>query len=562
MTLRPPSPVDVIAEHFSADLAEFNPVEATFAGLPGHDHQLGDYSPDGLTQLAALHRQTLQDLAAVSPIDEIDVVTMAAMRDRLGIAVELYEADSWHADLNVIASPVQTLREVFDVMPTTSTDDWANIASRLRLIPQSLAGYRASLSAAARRGRISARRQVEECIAQALDLADPQSSFFTGLAAQGADTEGVGEGLSRDLAIAASQASAAYNELADFLSGELLASAPEEDAVGPAAYQLASRNFVGADLDLEEAYTWGLSELARLTQERQLVIEQLAGDDATIDDAIEALARDPRQNLDGVDALQQWMQETSDAALDALDGTHFDIPAPLRTLECRIAPTDSGAIYYTGPSEDFSRPGRMWWAVPAGVTTFSPWREKTTVYHEGVPGHHLQIGQSVHNADQLNTWRRLLSWSSGHGEGWALYAETLMTEFGFMDAPADRLGYLDSQLLRAARVVVDIGVHLRLRAPREWGGDIWNANSAWRLLRATVTMDDASLRFELNRYLGWPGQAPSYLLGQRLWQQARADAHAHDGSEFSLKTWHNRALRLGSVPLGILGTALRGTVYP
>ncbi len=562
MTPRPPSAVDVIAEHFSADLTELNPAEATFAGLPGHDHQLGDYSPDGLAQLAALHRRTLQDLDAVSPADATDVVTMAAMRDRLGLAVEQYEADSWHADLNVIASPVQTLREVFDVMPTASTDDWANIASRLRLIPQALAGYRASLRAAAARGRVAARRQVQECIAQALDLADPQASFFAELATKGTAAETGSEGLSRDLARAADQAAAAYSGLADFLGGELIASAPEDDAVGPLHYRLASRSFVGADLDLEEAYGWGLSELARLTQERQVVIEQIAGDDATIDDAIAVLAGDPRQNLDGVDALQQWMQRTSDAALDALDGTHFDIPAPLRTLECRIAPTDSGAIYYTGPSEDFSRPGRMWWAVPAGVTTFSPWREKTTVYHEGVPGHHLQIGQAVHNADQLNTWRRLLSWSSGHGEGWALYAETLMTEFGFMDAPPDRLGYLDSQLLRTARVVVDIGVHLRLRAPREWGGDIWNADSAWRLLRTTVTMDDASLRFELNRYLGWPGQAPSYLLGQRLWQQARAEAEARDGGEFALKTWHNRALRLGSIPLGILGPALRGSSTP
>jgi uncharacterized protein (DUF885 family) len=558
MTLRPPSAIDLIAEQFSADFAELNPVEATFAGLSGHDHQLGDYSPDGLAATAEVHRRALRELAQTPVADPTDQVTLAAMQDRLGLAVELYESGAWDADLNVIASPVQTLREVFDVMPTDTADAWGDIAARLRLIPQALSGYQAALRQAAARGQVAARRQVEECIVQAAELAQPDTSFFVTLAATGAAGEVVPTSLGHDLAMAAGQAAAAYGELAQFLGAELLPAADVEDAVGRDRYRLHSRSFVGAEVDLDETYAWGLSELERLTNERSAIVAQLAGSEASLADAVAVLDHDPRQVLHGTDALQRWMQETSDAAIEALDGSHFSIPEPLKTLECRIAPTESGAIYYTGPSDDFSRPGRMWWSVPTGVTTFAPWREKTTVYHEGVPGHHLQIGQSVYNTDQLNTWRRLLSWSSGHGEGWALYAETLMTEFGFMDAPADRLGYLDSQLLRAARVVVDIGVHLKLSAPAVWGGGRWDADKAWQLLRATVSMDDSSLRFELNRYLGWPGQAPSYLVGQRLWQQARAEAQAEQGPEFDLAAWHNRALHLGSVPLQVLRQALRG----
>lgn len=558
MTLRPPSAIDQIAEKFSADFAELNPLEATFAGLPGHDHQLGDYSPDGLAATAEVHRRTLRELSQASVGDPTDQVTLAAMQDRLGLAVELYDAGAWHADLNVIASPVQTLREVFDVMPTDTADAWGDIAARMRLIPQALSGYRASLRHAATHGQVAAQRQVEECIAQAAELAQPETSFFVTLAATGAAGGVISEALGHDLATAAGQAAAAYGELAQFLGTELLPAAGTDDAVGRDRYRLHSRSFVGAEVDLDETYDWGLTELDRLVGERRAVVAQLAGSEANLADAVAVLDHDPDQVLHGTDALQRWMQDTSDAAIEALDGSHFTIPEPLKTLECRIAPTESGAIYYTGPSDDFSRPGRMWWSVPTGVTTFAPWREKTTVYHEGVPGHHLQIGQSVYNTDQLNTWRRLLSWSSGHGEGWALYAETLMTEFGFMDAPADRLGYLDSQLLRAARVVVDIGVHLRLSAPAAWGGGIWDADKAWRLLRGTVSMDDSSLRFELNRYLGWPGQAPSYLVGQRLWQQARAEAQTRQGAEFDLAAWHNRALRLGSLPLQVLGQALRG----
>jgi len=201
----------------------------------------------------------------------------------------------------------------------------------------------------------------------------------------------------------------------------------------------------------------------------------------------------------------------------------------------------------------------MWWSVPPGVDTFNTWREKTTVYHEGVPGHHLQIGQAVHNADRLNLWRRLVCWMSGHGEGWALYAERLMEEFGFLDDPADRFGMLDAQRLRATRVVLDIGVHLRKPALPPYGDGTWDRASAWELLRSNVNMDDGFVRFELNRYLGWPGQAPSYKIGQRLWEEIRAEAlraARARGEEFSLKDFHSRALDLGSVPLDVLRAQL------
>lgn len=268
---------------------------------------------------------------------------------------------------------------------------------------------------------------------------------------------------------------------------------------------------------------------------------------------------DPALTLHGTAELRAWMQETSDAAIAALNGTHFDIPVPVQTLECLIAPTHNGGIYYTGPSDDFSRPGRMWWSVPPSVTTFSTWREKTTVYHEGIPGHHLQVGQAVYQRDTLNTWRRLASWTSGHGEGWALYAERLMADLGFLDNPGDRLGMLDGQRMRAARVVLDIGVHLGLPAPERWGGGTWDADKAWEFLRANVNMPEAFVRFELHRYLGWPGQAPSYKIGQRLWEQARDDAAAATrarGEAFDLREFHARALNLGSLPLDVLRTAL------
>ena len=163
-------------------------------------------------------------------------------------------------------------------------------------------------------------------------------------------------------------------------------------------------------------------------------------------------------------------------------------------------------------------------------------------------------------SDLLNDWRRLACWVSGHGEGWALYAERLMAELGFLDDPGDRLGMLDAQRLRAARVVLDIGVHLGKPCPTAWGGGTWDADKAWSFLTGTVSMAEECLRFELDRYLGWPGQAPAYAIGQRLWRQARdeaAAASAAAGTPFDLRAFHTRALDLGSVGLDLMREELR-----
>ncbi|HLS73572.1 MAG TPA: DUF885 domain-containing protein, partial [Actinomycetaceae bacterium] len=324
-------------------------------------------------------------------------------------------------------------------------------------------------------------------------------------------------------------------------------------------YAMWSRYFLGTEVDLDETYEWGLEELARVTAEQETTAARLYGPGTTPAEAMARLDADPARQLHGTDALQSWMQETSDRAVRELAASQFDIPEPVRRLECRIAPTKTGGIYYTGPSADFSRPGRMWWSVPRGVTTFSTWRELTTVYHEGVPGHHLQIGQTAYRSDQLNTWRRLASWVSGHGEGWALYAERLMADLGYLEDPGDYLGMLDGQRLRAARVVLDIGVHLRKEIPEHLGGGIWDAYKAWDFLKANANMAEGFLAFELDRYLGWPAQAPSYKVGQRLWEQLRDDAEneaRERGEAFDLKEFHRAALDVGSVGLGVLRSAL------
>ena len=549
---RTPTAVDRLADDLLAQYVVLDPIAATEIGVKGHDHEMTDLSPAGQAARTALARDALHALEASAPADETDRVTIDAMVYTLRSQLALDDAGETLAPLNNLASPLQGMRDIFDLMATDGDEDWATIAARLRALPAAAAGYAESLRAAADAGHVPALRQVEEGIKQATELADPGTSFFPTFVAGGP------QALRDELDAAAAGAAAAYGRLADTLR-ELAPRAPQRDAFGRDRYALWSRYFIGATVDLDETYAWGLEQLAAITAEQTAIARRIAGPGATVEEAIARLDADPARKLHGTQALQQWMQSTADAAIAALDGTHFTIAEPLHRLECRIAPTQTGGIYYTGPSDDLSRPGRMWWSVPPEVEEFDTWRERTTVYHEGVPGHHLQVGTAVVNRDELNDFRRLAMWTSGHGEGWALYAERLMADLGFLDDDGDRLGMLDGQRLRATRVVFDIGVHLGLPAPQEYGGGTWDADKAWALMQRNVHMAEGFNRFEWLRYLGWAGQAPSYLVGQRLWQQIRdaaRDAAQARGEAFDLAAFHSRALNLGSLPLEVLATVV------
>ena len=428
------------------------------------------------------------------------------------------------------------------------------ISTRLGNVAGAVDGSIESLRAGIAAGHVPARRQVVELAQPARKHGDPLGFFFdfTGAAKLGDGAE-VPASLTADLKKGAEASAEAYDRLATFLETELAPAAGEVDAVGRELYALRSRHFLGATIDLDETYEWGIEELARMVDEQTRIAGEIVPG-GSVHEAIEALDKDPSRKLQGTDALQRWMQETSDRAVAELSRDHFDIPEAIRNLECMIAPTQEGGIYYTGPADDFSRPGRMWWSVPEGVTEFDTWRELTTVYHEGVPGHHLQIGQAVFNRATLNLWRRQLGGTSGHAEGWALYAERLMQELGYLDDPADRLGMLDGQRMRAARVVLDIGVHLG--KPKLTGDGIWDADYALGFMRENVNMNDSFVRFEVNRYLGWPGQAPSYKVGQRIWEQIRDAAQTRDGAAFSFKDFHKKALDIGGVGLDTLRATL------
>ena len=541
---RQPSLLDASCDNFVHDLAQLTPTDATAWGIPGFDGELEDFSPEYYSAVADRTREMLADLDALDDttdesdddddFDEVDYVTAEVLRDRLCLDLDLHHAGEDIRCLNNIASPVQTIRDTLMLMPRDTPEQIDALRSRLSKVPASLSGYKDSLIEAASRGMVAPQRQISDVFVQSERLADAGSMLEDlGLDADSAEV---------------TNAKQAFGEFADWLSNELQPQAPSKDAVGRDRYERFSKLFVGESVDLDEAYEWGLDQVRSIRAEQEKIARQLYGADVTVRAAMRKLNEEERYQLHGTDALVEWMQSTADRVIKDLDGSAFDIPEEVREIECCIDPAGTGGIFYTAPSDDFSRPGRMWWSVPAGQELFHTWQELTTVHHEGAPGHHLQIGAALTQPD-LNLWRRAVTWNSGHGEGWALYAEDLMAELGYMDDPGFRMGLLDAQRFRAARVVVDIGLHLGKALPDCSTSGAWDKSHVKTFMRENTAMDDANLNFEVTRYLGWPGQAPSYALGQRLWKQTR-DAAVEQGME--VRDFHSAALALGSVPMSIL----------
>jgi uncharacterized protein (DUF885 family) len=307
--------------------------------------------------------------------------------------------------------------------------------------------------------------------------------------------------------------------------------AGEADAVGEERYHLHSRQYNGCELDLRETYEWGWQELERLEREAERTAARIAPG-ATVREAIDRLRDDPNRRVEAPEPYRAWLQEIHDQALADLDGRHFDIPAEIRRMEV-VIPPPGGALapYYTAPSEDFELPGRTWW--PLGAATFFPkWDRVTIAYHEGVPGHHLQVGGARCLGGRLSRYQKTLGFVSGYGEGWALYAERLMGELGYLEEPDYYMGMLKAQGFRAYRVIVDIGMHLGLAIPRSKSfhpGEVWDHDLAIEFGLLYAGQTEEFLRSEVVRYLGLPGQAISYKVGEREWLQAREGARKRLG---------------------------------
>jgi uncharacterized protein (DUF885 family) len=307
----------------------------------------------------------------------------------------------------------------------------------------------------------------------------------------------------------------------------------------------------GTDLDLTETYDWGWEELHTIQLRMEELVSRIAPG-ATLPECTARLKADPRYVVEGADQFIAWNQDVIDRTIAELDGRYFDIAEPLR--RCQTMATPPGGpetTYYTPPSEDFSRPGQIWLPV-AGKVHFPLWDALTIAYHESTPGHHLQLAQTMYQAESLTRFQRLGVMIAGHGEGWALYAERLMHELGYFEDPVYELGFLVSQALRAARVILDIGLHCQMRIPANehfHAGEVWRPELGLPFLLERTGYPVEYLSSEVDRYLGTPGQAISYKVGERVWLDGREQARRRLGDSFDLKEFHRVVLDWGAMGL-------------
>jgi uncharacterized protein (DUF885 family) len=555
-----------IADKYVDEVAALEPTVATALGVPGHEREMPDLSPEGPARLAALNRRTVDDLEAASVENEQDRIARDVMLERLGVSLEVYEMKEHLRSLRNIASPLQGVRQVFDLMPKETEEEWSNVAARLKLVPEALTGYRASLSEGLKQGLLASKRQAREGAEQALvwsGQAEGKPSFFTqlnGAYGRKAAEAGFPETLSSEMEAGVAAAMSGYGEIHRYLAEEYLPATTDHEAAGRDRYQVMSRVFLGAKIDLEETYAWGWQELHRIEDEMAATCERILPG-GSWEDVTKLLESDPERVVEGEENYRAWLQELHDEALAELHGRHFDIPDSIRKVEVMIPPPGGAlAAYYTGPSEDLKRPGRTWWPT-GGNTRFPRWGDVTTVYHEGVPGHHLQVATVRLQRDNLSRHQRLMTFISGHGEGWALYAERLMAELGYLENPDYYLGMLSGQALRAVRVIIDIGLHLELPIPAGetfHPGEVWNHDLAVEFATAKTGRPRQFMESEVVRYLGWPGQAIAYKVGERRWLAIRDSAKRRQGSAFDLKTFHTDALNLGPMGLDQLEQELAG----
>ncbi len=557
-------PVRDVADGYVQQLAELNPILATALGLPVGQDRLPDLSPSGERAQDELRDATLAKLteaehaaeAAGGFADPDERRCARLLRERLETENAISESGDNLRAMSNIFGPPQRVRGTFLLMPSATAQDWAVIGRRIAAVPDALAGHRESLAEGGRRGLYAAPRQVETVAGQ---LAEWQAGgngkgWFAGFAG-GAQ---VPDSLRADLDLACAAADAAVSSLRKWLVSDYLpATAGTPDGVGPDRYRVGAKRWNGANLDLAEAYDWGWSQYREILA--QMNVE--AGKILPGSDAAEAMRYldEHSEVVEGVEEVRVRLQGLMDEAMTNLDGTHFDLADPIKVVEARIAPPGSAAApYYTGPSQDFSRPGRTW--LPTlGKTSFPLWGLISTWYHEGVPGHHLQLAQWRYLSAQLSVYQTAVGGVSACSEGWALYAERLMDELGYLEAPGARMGYLDAQLMRAIRVVIDIGMHLRLTVPADspmFAGEVWTPEVALDFFEAHSGRGREFLASEVVRYLSAPGQAISYKLGERAWLAGRDAARAARGDSFDQKSWHMASLSLGALGLDDLADEL------
>lgn len=539
----------IIANDYWNMLLRVSPTEATLLGDRRYDAELPDISVTAISQFQTDIRGLARRLNALhsSVLTGQDAITAAFLRNEFenSMAVEVCRGELW--DIDQLAGYQVALPELANYQRIDSLKAAANYVARLSKMGPLFEQHIDNLRRGMAQGYLAPRVVVDRVLRQldeALGQSDEASPFLGILKnvenLSPSEIASLKTDILAEIHLAVRPAWVKYR---NFLRGEYIAVARQAVGVaanrdGVACYNARARASTGSTLSARDIHEVGLRELQRL-QGEMLSIARSAGA-LSVQSYVDQLRRDPAQQAPTREAIVANAQKIIDRTQAALPRAFGHLPkmaVGVKAIES-FREADAPAAYYYQGSDDGTRPGYFY------VNTYKPetrplYNMEALTFHEAIPGHHLQIALAAELKNLPDVRRH--NGQTAFVEGWALYAELLADELGLYSSPAARFGMLNYQAWRAARLVVDTGMHVLG----------WDREKAIAFLRDNLALPEKEVLNEIDRYIIWPGQALSYMLGRMEIQRLRRNAEKRLGDKFDLRAFHDQLLGSGAIPLAV-----------
>ncbi|MDH4054151.1 MAG: DUF885 domain-containing protein [Gammaproteobacteria bacterium] len=532
--------IETIADEILAAMLERYPSMATSYSIAGARHdRLYDNSLEALAEWQAREDAWLAELDAIGEPAEIgsrDWVSFGILREQLAAsqASRVCRKELW--ETSTTTAWYTGMPFIFDIQPLESDDLKEQALARLSAVDKYIDTNVANLKKGLELGYSSPRLTVEAVPEEVRALRDENSPFL----AIGARVEDeVFDGKVK--AIFADEIVPAINRYANFIENEYLDKAREEIALshnpdGAECYPTLVRDFATIQPSADEIHELGLAQMAKIRVEMQEILAANYEGEA-VEKFLRRINVDPEFTFRSEDDVLQYSLDSLDRARDKMPEVFGLLPRAAVEIKPYPAFAESGVGEYHSSSEDGTRPGIFYIAV-RNPENRSRATQQSTLFHETYPGHHLQGAIALELGDKVHPLARYL-WNSGYGEGWALYSERVAQELGLYSGPLDLMGLLSDQAARAARLVIDSGIHTK-GWTRQQAVDYMLNNTGW----APVDIEN-----DINRYISWPGQANAYMLGMLEIRRLRKLAEVELGEQFDIRDFHDRILENGSMTL-------------
>ena len=528
-----------------------NPEWATALGDNRYNDRLSDHSPEFFKADLEQIRNFLHRFEAINPsgLSQQDQLSRELMIRELREQIGGAQFKPWEMAVNQRDGPQVDLPDLITITPFNNTQDYENYLSRLRQISRAFDQVTANLRQGMRDGLMPPRYLLEKVAPEAEDVAGragEDSPFFKPLKEFPSAVPTAGQKRLHDaaLAVISDQIIPAYNRFATFMRDEYAPRGRTEPGVwalpnGDARYRYAIRQMTTTELSADEIHEIGLMELHQTEAEMLELAHKFGFNDLA---SFNQHVKDDRKlyGTSGKQLLDLYQKYVDDMKPD-LPKLFGQLPkANLVAIPMEAARAKNGVpADYTNGTPDGSRPGHI------NVNEWDPEHRlllnvEAIAYHEGIPGHHLQISLAQELSD-LPAFRQHAGYTA-FVEGWAFYSERLGKEVGRYQDPYSEYGRLENEMWRDIRLVVDTGVHAKH----------WSRDQMVDYFHRYTAMDEPNIQTEVDRYIGWPAQALAYKLGQLEILRLREEARQKLGEKFDLRAFHDEVLDSGPLPLNVL----------